>query len=399
MNNGKIILRFLLIFITIFISCFAFGCTGGVEPRNIAITNSALYDLDGNGNYHVLLEIIDLTNSGDGRSDEQSNYKRNSIIKRGDGATLAQAITSISDQIDKTLFGTHNRVRIITDRMAKNKQAMQEFVDFMIRNDEFDERPWLFIINHEDIEKLFTVFVGLESLIGEYIDGVVKTRKLNSGCGVFVETLKYIIDSMEIGQDAVAGRISIIQSDDEDQNGRKFEISFDGLSAFKDNKFMNYLTADDALAYNILNNYLKRSRLNLRNSDLKATAELTNVNTKILVKENNGSMRIDINISGKLRIAELEIFNETNISSKKLKVEIENTFEEMVKTMIEKTLFKARDEINSDIIGFGRRMRMLNPAVYDLLFANTDYLSLMVFNSINIDLSIANLGDLDISRY
>ncbi|MDR0751523.1 MAG: Ger(x)C family spore germination protein [Christensenellaceae bacterium] len=387
-------IRLILVLISFFaLSTTFFGCVGGVEPRNIAMTNSALYDLDENGIYHVILEIIDPSNSGDGRGAQDTANKRTSIIRNGEGITLTQAVTSVADKVDKTLFGTHNRVRFITERMAKNENAMNEFIDFVIRNDEFDERPWLFIINHTEIIKLFNTSVGLHSLLGEYVDGVIRTRKNNSGYGVYVETLKYIIDSMDDGVEAVLGRITLVDSQKPNQD-ENYEINFDGLAAFKNNKFVGYLDQNAALAYNIINGYLKKTRLTIEEENFSVAVELSNTSTEIKTHVKDGNLTIDVDIKGKIKITELlksaKIKNTTNI-----KFDIEGAFEKALNSIIEKSLLTARDGINSDIYGFGRRIKIIGSAEFNRILAYQNYYSLLEFNRMNIDLQVTNLGDFD----
>jgi Ger(x)C family germination protein len=372
------------------------SCSSGIEPRNMAITNSAIYDYDESGLFHVILEIIDSKGS-----DSQSNtgivtQSRTSVITSASDYTLSGAITAIADKLDKTLFGTHNRIRFLTERMASNELAMQEFVDFIIRNDEFDERPLLFIIKDEDIEKLFKADIGLHTLLGEYVYGTSRSNIESSSDGVFITTLKFIIDILEDGQDPVAGFVSV-NNKDLNLSGAasdEYELAFEGMAVFNGIKYISYMSKDDAIVYNALAGKFKRARLSIYNDEISTAVEMYEMHSCINVEYANEQILLDVEIKAKLRTGEILKQSDRSISASNLKEQIEILAESKMKSMIQDTLTVSRDEIETDIFGIGNLLRVSAPNKWRMVAQNGKYINAMVINNIIVDFSVTYFGEL-----
>ena len=117
------------------------GCFSRREPKTLAIVESAIYDLTEDGQYRVTLEIMNPAAAGGamgGGGDSSPN-----ITVTGVAASAPEALREVSFQLEKTIFGGHNRVRIFTERFAK--QDMFSIMDFFARDHLTDETSMIVV--------------------------------------------------------------------------------------------------------------------------------------------------------------------------------------------------------------------------------------------------------------
>ncbi|MDR3185363.1 MAG: Ger(x)C family spore germination protein [Christensenellaceae bacterium] len=372
------------IFLIVVSSCYA-----SVEPRNMTVVNSTIFDFDGQY-YHIMAEIINPTKTSEGNTDSSTSSDRIGLVLKGKGKTMSQAIVDIEKKVEKKVLGTHNRVRFITERMASNLFVMNEFIDFFIRNDDYDERPWLIVIKDEYKDLLYSANIGLATLMGEYIHGLAESQPVDTGEGVFSETLKFITDSLTKGIEPVCGRVVLEEMKEEHQNdlkksnNKKYVLIVDGLAVFKGITFMGFLDSDGAVVYNILTGAIKTTRMSVKDQGFHVGVKINNFTSKITPKTVDGKVNIDIKVSGALRLEEINAKVNTSEEMLLLIEKIKNATEIKIQKQLLNTIGVMQHTYGIDIFGIGIKLHIKDPKAWKGISENWNE----VFSKANVNVSV-----------
>ena len=120
-----------------------------------------------------------------------------------------------------------------------------------------------------------------------------------------------------------------------------------GLGVFKDNKLQGYLTNEESITYNMLQNEIKNTIITYECEKDKYVV-LETINSKSKISTKNKEINIELNVSGNINETSCSIQLDDNKSLKKL----EKSFEKELKEKIEKDINSIRSTYNSDIFGF-----------------------------------------------
>ncbi|MGI6169349.1 MAG: hypothetical protein ACOYI4_06530, partial [Christensenellales bacterium] len=150
------------------------GCWNREEPKELASVNSILYDILDNGQYRVVLEIMNPTSySGTGGTGE--NEKNPFTTVCGEGESIREAISNVSRSMEKTVFGGHNKVRFFTERFAR--QDMISVLELMARDRLMDETPLMIVIKDANPEDIHFSVIGLSDMVGNYLEDLAEQQK------------------------------------------------------------------------------------------------------------------------------------------------------------------------------------------------------------------------------
>ncbi|GEM_PF-572972 len=368
------------------------GCWSRKEPKQLSMVNSALYDIDDDGNAQLVVEIMDPTPAeGGGQSSGGGGGgpKLSSLTILCKGKTAAEAIRDESKSIDRVLFGGLNKARFFSEKLSKS--GIEPLMDYLSRDHLTDERPLVIVVQDEDPKRIYTCSPGLSDMIGDYMESLSHTQHQSTNESVFVTGLEFKKDYYDDGKQPVMGLVKIIDDESLPSDGgaggatgsgsgggsqsaqggsqqggqsqsaeKKQYLRYEGLAAFKDDKLVGYMNGVEARTYNILTNEFSSSVFSIPSGNVYNAVRVNKAKTKVETSVNASQAEINIKVQAVLSL--IQVGNDMiDISQEDgLKV-IEQEFDRQLKVEIESTVRKTQLEFQSDIFGFGNYVHIQHP--------------------------------------
>ncbi len=372
----KTICVIIIIFSVILVS----GCWSCKEPKTLAIAESALIDMTGDGLYKMTVEIMNPAGMGGAGIQGGGGSGKNPYITiTAIGKSIRE---SISNQLAReyTDFGAHVKARFFSERYAKN--GIGSTLEVIARDRLTDENAISAVIKGNDPERIYSSMIGLSGNVGTYIENLSNFHPYNSAKGVFVSALDFIKDYYAEGKEPVCGLITLVKSNDlssgnnepaQQESGEsttsqslseRYEIIYEGLAAFKDDKLVGYMDGEEAEIYNLLENKVRGAIITVpvgKDMD-SAVLHISGATADIKVIVADGKAVIDITLKIPANIAQVN--GNLDITEPEVLKEIEQNFNALVKEKTIAAIKKAQSEFNSDIFGFGNALHMQHPAIW-----------------------------------
>lgn len=339
------------------------GCWFATEPSEYAMVSSVIYDITDNGDYLIVLELMDAASESTqiGGQASSNDMKSSGMISRAYGKTLREAISYHNTTLERVVFARHNQARFFTERFAKTD--MSSMLDLFARSIITDEQPYMFIIKDDNPENIYKSNHGQSDLVGEYIYNAGRLTMEYTAVSGFITTLEYIKAYYEEGKQPVLGVVTLepdLMNSKEGKQEKSVKIA--GLAVFKDNKLVGYLDESQARAYNFITNNIQMTYLALKPKDSMFTATVQSSKASINTDFEEDKVIVNINLSLDFHIAE---FNGTiNINSQKGIKKIQDIVNEHLTKLLKSTIQKCQMEFKSDIFGFGSYFHIQHPQIW-----------------------------------
>lgn len=378
------------------------GCFSRSEPKTLAIVESAIYDLTEDGQYRVTLEIMNPAAAGGagGGGDSSPN-----ITVTGVAASAPEALREVSFQLEKTVFGGHNRVRIFTERFARHD--MFSIMDFYSRDHLTDETSLIVVFKGDgDPRQIHSSKIGLSDMVGDYIDGLSKSQPGVVSKSVFVTTLDFLKDYYSDGKQPVSGLIELVECEDkpsknmdlstagegETGSGAQYKLQYSGLAAFKGSQLVGYMDENETEAYNLLTNNVKSAFVSIPSGNDYTVARIykSKSDAKISYQGEQIGIEITLNITLEI-IQEGGTLDITRIEPLK---QVEERFNQQIQAKVVAAIQRAQQEFQSDIFGFGNGMHAAHPKKWKEIKGNWDDYFSRAFINVTVKSSVARSGEL-----
>lgn len=353
--------KIFVVILTIVVSLFTLsGCWSRREPKKLAIISSILYDLNEENKHKVVMELLHPTAiAGD-------TEKSPVVIVDVLGDSFPEAIRNATVNLERRLYGGNNKVRVLSEKLARTD--VEAIMDFYLRDTTVDERPIMIVFKGEKPERLFDVSLGLSSVLGDYVDELAKNQLRTTAKAVDIEALEFMKDFYEEGIQPVMGCLEIVDNKgkafgvplSDDEKAKKKLLKYEGLAAFKKNKLVGFLDAEDAKVYNVLTNQAEYFYLTA-NAVNPASYRIVEVNTKKKIRLVNGKPVYDVDVYCRLSMLQLRSILDLGDLDviKKLEKQFNEEFEKRINSTIKKT-----QEMKTDILGFGCEMHKKKPKIW-----------------------------------
>ncbi len=376
------------------------GCYDRVEPKELAVISSVMYDKKEDGTYQIFLEFVKTTVTMQGGS---SGTGTNTIvISEGEAPRIAWA--NGAKTIEKRMYAGHAHVRLFTEGFAQNEEDMTTTLDMLLRDRLTDETPLMVVVKGEEPEKIYAADLSLSDSIGLYIHNMDYWQSGTISKGVFVTTLDFTKDFLAEGKQPVAGVIEMAESKDpsksnlqgssssEGDNAKKnTKIVYEGLAAFKGMKLVGYMTGAEAQAYNFITNNIRSEYFALSARSNQTGVQVLGSACKIKTTVESGAVTLDLTLTMDL-VVNME-GNSAEITRIQVQRDIEQAFDAQVQQQIKAAIQKAQTEFKSDIFGFGGYVHSQHPQDWKDLKQNWDDTFAQATVHVTVDSTITKLGE------
>ncbi len=341
------------------------GCWSRTEPKNLSLLNSVLFDVQDDGNYLLVKEIMKLS----GETGSKQPGQNNTVVKIDCvGRTVAEAAR---DEFNgKILFGGLLKTRFFTEKMAR--KGIVPILDFITRDPLADEMTYMAVIKDDDPKRIYQSMVGLSDMAGDHVEQLAATQPKLTGKSVFPRTLDFIKAYYADGKEPVAGIVTLEKNNEKpggqnnsesgknDDDEKKYLFRYEGLAVFKDDKLVGYLDGVEARAYNFVVNDIESPVIS--SPDIMTTAKVIKSKVKIKTAFENNRAIVDIKLKVGLTI--LEENQDVHLNSPEESKRLARQFAAQLEEEISRTIRKVQKLYQSDIFGFGVVMHAQNPEAW-----------------------------------
>jgi spore germination protein KC len=348
------------------------GCWSSKEPKDLTYANSSFYDVEPDGTYVSITEFINPHGLGGAGIFGGAGADKNPYITvRGTGESIRESIVDEAKVREVPGFGTHNKVRLLSERFARMPGNVAALLDMAGREQQLDEKPLLAVIRGDQPEKVYECTLGTSSLVGDYLYKQAKDQPKDIPMGVFVSTLEFIRDYFTEGKEPVMGLINIIETDEivsgnnkaaqigTSESGPKlhYAIDYEGVAVFKDTVLVGFLDGEGAEAYNFIENKIESAYISVKAGDRDiGVIHIAKPKADIKVSVSGGKAVVDINIKAAGTI--VTVNGAVDVTKPEGIKAFQDGLSSKVQELILTQVKKVQAEFISDIFGFGQYLHI-----------------------------------------
>lgn len=283
------------------------------------------------------------------QSTDTVNIQAPFIMYEGRGQTIHEAYRSIKAQSSRYLYPNHMQILIINENLAK--EDITQIIDLYLRIPDIRTEFNVLIGQNENILNITT---PIDDVSSTSILDTMKTNNKYLGITNFVTFNELAEMNINKNKEIVLPSIKAIEYNEEattTKNTEKTTIKslyeLENLAIFKDNKLKGYLTKDESITYNLIQNKVASILITKEcEKDKYMTVEATEIKSDISTK--NKEINIDIKMSGNINesMCNIKLNEEKNIKK------IEKELNKYIKNKVTTSIDSIRKEYNSDIFGF-----------------------------------------------
>ncbi len=363
----------LAVAVILVITCMlASGCWNYREIDEFAIVAGTALDIHEDGTLHVTVEVVDIA------ADGQISYKP--IYLEADGKSLFDAIRQIVSMDGKRLYWSHAKLIILSQKIAE--QDVSKYLDFFYRDAETRVDIWMVVSMEKTAEEVLRSKGQLKPIISFQIDDTMRSQKSISRFP-YIELYEFFDRLFYENISPVLPTVRLVE-----QNNEKTP-QVEGTAIFKDKKLIGTLDAEDTRCMLWLRNELKGGVLVIKNvadTGDDVTLEIFKSKTEVTPILEDGIFTIKANVEMTVNIGEIN--GSTNFMSEDGVKKLKAAAEKQIETEIEATFEKVRDKYDSDIFGFGRKVDMKMPYVWNQIKNDWDEMFSEVQLEVNVDVNI-----------
>jgi spore germination protein KC len=312
----------------------------------------------------------------------------------------------MAESVERTAFGSHNHVRFFSEKLAK--KDIGPLSDYFLRDPVTNETPLMVVIKGEDPKKIYTAMLGLSDMVGDYMDGLMRTQPNVTSRAAFVTTLEYIKDHYHDGKQPVMGLVELVECESKpsgnaptgaqdtqgSQSGseKNYRVKCEGLAAFKDNRLAGYMDGIEARAYNFVRNKLKSAFITIPSAEGQTVVKVVKSKSDIKTTVKGEQATLDVKVKVEMNI--IQQSGLTNITKPEPLKTVQDRFNKQTEKEIAAAVRKAQQEFQSDIFGFGVAVHMQHPEKWKKIKQNWDhYFSKAVIN-VTVESSAVRSGEI-----
>ena len=325
------------------------GCWNYKEIDQLAIATGAAVDKNADGTVHITIEVVNVV--GDAKVSYEPKYIE------ADGDTVFQAARKAITKQGKKVYWSHAKAIIICEEFAREDIA--KYLDFVFRDAEVREDIWVLISIEKTAGEILQSKGMLKPIISFQIDDIMRSQNSISRFPL-VELFEFIDRIYYKHVSPILPTVRIVE-----QNGEKTP-AIGGTAIFKGNKLIGFLNEDDTKSMLWLRDEVKGGLATIKDvagTKENVTLEIYNSKSKITPIMQEGVLKMKAEIDLDVSIG--EIMGSTDFINGSGKQKLIKAAKEQIEKEINNVYTLVRDQYKADIFGFGRRIEMKMPDVWN----------------------------------
>lgn len=366
----------LLLMLVLANSLFLTGCWSYQEIDRLTLVAGIAIDKSENGDQYLLsVETVDMKGGGE--------LKMNSNTITAAGDTLFDAEKNMSSIVGKKLYFAHARVAVLSQDVAR--EGAVKVIDWLARNAELREDIEVLVSQARTAKEILETGSKTDQIISFELDNVLKNEERIVNAPE-KELWRLIGDLAGSGISAILPAVSL-----KEVNSRTLP-SVMGTAVFKKDKLVGFLNGDDTKDLLFIQDKVKGGLLVQNggglNNGAKVSLKIFKNTTKLKPVEKDGNLEIAIDI--KTAAAIDEIAGPQNYIDEPGRLMLEKNAEETMKRRIENLVKEVQTKYNSDIFGFGAKVKADRPGVWKEIGTGWEVKFKNLKVSVNPEITIKN---------
>ncbi|MBS4031785.1 MAG: Ger(x)C family spore germination protein [Clostridiales bacterium] len=329
------------------------GCWSRREINELAFVMALGIDsLDGGKLYKVSVQTANtktFAKEGSGSTEEKSF-----AVYTATGATPAEAVRNLSQQLPRRLLLSHCRLVLISENLAKS--GVEPVLDFLQRNREVRETVWVLVAKGQ-ADVLLEQEFDMEDIPADTLSRLIKLGEETSrGYAATKRDFLYKLTTARI--DPVAASVEVLP--DVAREGKP-GVQLGGLAVFRADKLAGWLDAKETRGFLWVTGEAAAGSIVLDSPLVpgKVTFEFLRVQSRVTPQVRDGRVVIllDVETQGDLGdLAEPWVSRGQDNSGggmEELIKEVERGVQETIEDEILAALHRVQREYKADIFGFG----------------------------------------------
>ena len=283
----------------------------------------------------------------------------------GNGETLFDAVRNLTLKSPNTLFWSHNKIYIISEKLAR--EGLMEVMDFIERDPEFKQSAWI-LIAKDDLTEIMNASGNMKEPPALALADIIKIRDRSSKYDVstFGEFLQELgspkLQAYTAGVTFYKGlmekknTVSIPGQETE----RAKELRVMDTAVFKQDKLVGWFNLEESRGLMWVHNKVKEGLLVLHMQNHKMIFEILKSSSKLepVITDGRLIMKVQVKVDGNIA----EMIPHTKLDEKHIQ-ETEVQIAKTTKKQIMEAVSRAQ-ELNTDVLGFGQAIHRTFPKLW-----------------------------------
>lgn len=377
----------LLIIILLITNLFLSGCTGGREINTLGIVISIGIDKSDSG-YMVTYQII----NNKAIASKKNTYEAPIVIYTETGKNLFEITRKITQQSPRKIYHAHLRTVVLSEDVAK--EGIKSILDFFTRDHEYRTDFYFLIAKNTTAKNILEAITPLESVSGLETYNSLKASEKEWAPTKSIKILELVNNLISQGKNSVLTGVNLIDNDgsqnsiDDLKQSNSPKLKLEGLGAFKKDKLVGWLTEDESKGYNyIINNITNTVGYIQYNDQNSITFEVIKSDSKIKVYTQNSKPAINVKVKLKVNVSALT--DDIDLTDEDTIGKIRTKIEEKTKVLCDTALIRVKDDLGTDIFGFGEEIHKKRPELWQKLSNDWDneFVKLPVSVTVKVDIN------------
>ena len=366
------------------------GCYNYRELNELAITSALGIDKTENG-YKISVQVINTNKESNG---EESSPKF--VIYESEDKTLQEALRKLVLECPRRVYGNHIELIMLGEELVKND--LINILDFLFREPEVQKEALVLIAKNAEAIDVLKVLTPLDKLNSKKIESSLISDNVYMGITEKITLEKIIYNVLNKKIEITIPGIEIINLNSEAESSNNIKesepntrLKLATTSVFKDNKLLGWLTEEESISFNFINNQLKDSIIRYECDKKKfVVIEIMKTNTSVSVSNNEPKIKIKIKANGIINDVQCHY----DLESKKVIKQIEEESNNKIKSLINDSIKSINYNFNSDIYGFRNMFYKKNYKYYNQIKDNwyDDFFKKIEYD-IEVDLNLTGQGN------
>lgn len=343
-----------IIIILIGMICFN-GLVNERELNKLAIVSCIGIDLCDDGEYQLTVNVLDTKKSGgDTNGEEKSEKNKNSVknVYTTKSSSIQGALREIVNLSSKKMYLAHIEVVMLSEKILREKNII-DILDYFVRDYEGGNDFILTCIKGNEVKEIIEnlslennqfatdINENIKSAY-QYIGNTSENMLNNDLRNILQNGKEFVISSLEVENANLQGN--------EEEKNKSFNIKVSDMGYFRNGKLIGFLEGKDNLCYNILNEGITFTILQIGEGKDRVVIEIVNSKVSMIpeVVENKYIVNIDQTVTASIT----EMGENVKIKTKEEKRNYEEKFENLLKEYISQYIKNCKTKYNSDIVGF-----------------------------------------------
>jgi spore germination protein KC len=336
----KVIKISLLVLLLLINTIVLTGCWNYREVDEFSIVAGVAIDKGKNGKYVLTAEIVKISGG--------ANAEQKSKLITMEGKSVFDAARNGISLLGRKFYWSHSKVIILSKEVAR--EGVIKVIDWYSRDSETRVDVRILISKEDTAGEIFTGKGVTEEIKSFAMEAMLKNQK-SLGKAPDIDLLMFYNDLKAEGISAIAPAVSLKKVD-----GKKV-TNVIGAAIFNSDKLVGFLNEEETKDLNFIRDEIKGGVLVVKGKDVSAPVTLEIFKNKTKVTPITKGKDIKIKLSTETTVAIDEIDGSENVIDEEGRKKLEKKAAEMLKVRMESLIKKIKSEYDTDVFGFGEKLR------------------------------------------